>query len=240
LEGIVGCIAVDGRGYKNCHEAMKVASNSPYKHFIKHVIGCQCGDPHSLPSSGIGGIVGADNKGGSVDGFLASNDIHKTELVSHCRSTMMPILAFRGDLDPSETDQTLIEMMNMSGLPEEKYREFWDDKKNQKYSNLQIIQAAFRWLNARNENLEAKRAAGKVVKSDEIMQFGVAGPEVDVMAPVLDSDVTMTPQMGDVSMFEELAPAEDVGFDEGVADVELDNTSVSPLKIDMRQEEIQI
>ena len=122
LEGIVGCIAVDGRGYRSCQDALKAASNSPYKRFIHFVIGCQCGDPHNIPT-GANTTLGpiAKSSGNPVDDFLASDAPKKTAMVSHCRSTMMPILSWRGDLDPSMTDQTLIDLQNMSGLSEGQY-----------------------------------------------------------------------------------------------------------------------
>lgn len=242
LEGIVGCIAVDGRGYKNCREAMKAASHSPYKHFIKHVIGCQCGDPQQMPSSVVSASVDADSKGGSMDGFLASEGAHKAEMVSHCRSTMLPILSWQGDLDPSEVDQTLVELTNTTGLPEGEVKDIWAFAKDRKLSSIQTIQATFRWLNAQNEKGDVKKAAGRPGKSDDIIQMGTLGQEFDVMAPLMaNPDVAMVPQMGDVLGFDPMPSdvAEGVDFDEGIADVELED-SVQPLEINMRQEELEI
>jgi len=241
LEGIVGCIAVDGRGYKDCKEAMRSASHSPYKRFIRHVVGCQCGDPHQVPSKGTSSLVGAENRDGSLDGFLASDEPHKVEMVSHCRSTMLPILSFRGDLDPSELDQTLVELTNMTGLPEGEVKQVWADAKDRKLSGLQVVQAAFRRVNALCEATESKRAAGAPVKADDVFQMGVAGQEVDVVAPIpVSPDVEMTPQMGDVPQFGEAIPDEGIRFDEDVADIELGNEPVQPLEIDMRREELEV
>jgi len=157
LEGIVGCIAVDGRGYKNCQAALAAATHSPFKGFIRHVIGCSCGTPHQIPSSD-GRMVVAESKSGSVDEFLASGDNEGTKLVSHCQSTMLPILAAKGDLDSSEMDQTLIDVMNVTELPEDAVQTIRESK----CGNLQKVQKAFRQLVSIRDRREAEKYSGKV------------------------------------------------------------------------------
>jgi len=102
LEGIIGCVAVDGRGYENCNEAIKVAKNSPYKRFIKYVIGCECGD-HVMVASNKADMKVADSSGDSLTDFFSNDEHYVSEEVPHCRSTMLPLMASGGgDLDPSE------------------------------------------------------------------------------------------------------------------------------------------
>lgn len=156
LEGIVGCIAVDGRGYKNCKTAMEAASHSPFKNFIQHVIGCNCGTHHQLPSSDTRLKV-ADSKSGSVDEFLASGDNLGGLMVAHCQSTMLPVLA-RGDLDESEMDQTMIDLMNTTELPETVASEI----RSSKVSNLKKVQAAFRKIMSLRDSREVEKYSGKV------------------------------------------------------------------------------
>lgn len=201
LEGIIGCIAVDGRGYPSCQDALKTASNSPYKRFIQYIIGCECGDPHCIPTgqnTAIGPI--ANSSGNSIDDFMASEAPQKTVLVSHCRSTMLPILSWRGDLDQSMTDQTLIDLGNMSGLPESQYSQLWGDNKNEKFSsNLARLQNAFRKLNAHKEKLAEAKYAGRVDNSEFVMdkadneiEFGatpMADLDVDPVDPGLQQEV---------------------------------------------------
>jgi hypothetical protein len=157
LEGIVGCIAVDGRGYKSCKVAMEAASHSPFKAFIKHVVGCGCGTPHLLPSGETQMKVAGSNRN-SVDEFLASGDNAGGLMVAHCQSTMLPILAAKGDLDESEMDATMIDLMNITKLPETAASEIRQGKD----SNLKKVQAAFRELISLRDRREAEKYSGKV------------------------------------------------------------------------------
>jgi hypothetical protein len=205
LEGIVGCIAVDGRGYRSCQEALKAASHSPYKRSIRYVVGCQCGDPHFIPS-GAGMSVGtiAHSTGNAVDDFLASDAPKKTALVSHCRSTMMPILSWRGDLDQSELDGTMIDIHNMTGLPEGQYKQIWQDRKNEKISsNLEAVREVFRQANALKEKIESGRYAGTVDNSE--FRVNRADNEIEFGAtPMGDLDVDPT----DYGLQQEIQPDE--------------------------------
>ena len=245
LDGIVGCIAVDGRGYKNCQAALKVASLSPYKHHIKYVIGCRCGDPQLIPlNSGFDiGRVG-NLTGNAVYDFLGSETGHKTAMVSHCRSTMLPILSFRGDLDPSEMDQSLLDLMNMSGLPEAQYQNLWDDRKNNKLSsNLETIRAAFRWLNARKHKAGEKKYAQPIGPSE--FQVGIADNPVEILPPpmadITDLDATPGNVNLEVPSFESLDVEMDLFKEpefEGTDEVTLNDVQ-SPeglLDVDMRQD----
>ncbi len=168
LQGIIGCIAVDGRGYRNCQDAVKAASHSPYKGLIKYIMGCECGDPHCIPT-GQGTAIGpiAGSSGNAVDDFFASEAPRKTAMVSHCRSTMMPILSWRGDLDQSMVDQTLIDLGNMTGLPES----VRSSQKSEKISsNIERVRDAFRMVNARNERVASEKYSGKVDNSEHIVR----------------------------------------------------------------------
>jgi len=117
LQGIVGCVAIDGRGYKSCREAMKMASRSPFKRFIRYVIGCECGDHEMLPDGRDMTANEVESTGNPLDDFLGDGAAHKEALRAHCRSTMLPVIAGEGDLDESEMDQTLVEVLNLTGLP---------------------------------------------------------------------------------------------------------------------------
>ena len=193
LEGIIGCIAVDGRGYKSCQDAIKAASNSPYKGFIKYVIGCQCGDPHLIPT-GAGTAVGtlASSSGNAVDDFFASEAPQKTAMVSHCRSTMMPILGWRGDLDQSMTDETMINLQNMTGLNESQYASLQAKRKSGKISsNLALVREAFRMQNAHSEIVASQKYAASVDSSEHIVRQADTEIEFGAM-PMGDLDVDPT------------------------------------------------
>lgn len=129
LEGIIGCVAVDGRGYDDCKQALLAAQKSPYKRFIKYVIGCDCGTPVMVPDergqavrvSKLSDTLNRDHAHSvpaqATDAFFAEEQQAAPAERAYCRSTMMPLVAGRGDLDPSEMDGTLIEVINITGLP---------------------------------------------------------------------------------------------------------------------------
>lgn len=196
LEGIVGRIMVDARGYKNCQAAVKAAANSPYKRFIKYVYGCHCGDPHMIPTneSGVIGAVKKASSGNGFDDFLAG-DQRETALTAHCRSTMLPIMASRGDLDKSMLDNTLVEMMNLTPVPQSVIKDVWA----MKASNLAKLRAAFRWLDNRVDASEDAKYAGKVDASEffvdqvetplDIFDAPQAEMDVDGTNPSLMTDI---------------------------------------------------
>lgn len=179
LEGIVGRIMVDARGYKDCRAAMKRTANSPYKRFIKYVYGCHCGDPMHMHAndSGVVGAIEASS-GNGFDDFLAAKDA-TAALVSHCRSTLMPIMASQGDLDKSLLDGTLTEMMNLTPVPQTVVKQVWA----MKVSNLAKIRAAFRWLDNQVDAAEDAKYAGKVDASE--FQVRQADNELDILAPAM-------------------------------------------------------
>lgn len=193
LEGIIGCIAVDGRGYKSCQDAIKAASNSPYKGFIRYVIGCQCGDPHLIPT-GAGTAVGqiAHSSGNAVDDFFASEAPRKTAMVSHCRSTMLPILGWQGDLDQSMMDETMINLQNMTGLNESQYASLQAKRKSGKISsNLEFVREAFRMQNANRELVVSQKYAASVDSSEHVVRQADTEIEFGSM-PMGDLDVDPT------------------------------------------------
>jgi len=235
LEGLVGRLMVDARGYKSCQAAVKAASHSPYKRFIKYVYGCNCGDHHNLPMNDTS-IIGSVEKqsGNAMDDFLGE---HKTasRMVSHCRSTMMPIMA-AGDLDKSDLDGTLIEMMNLTPVPQGVVKKLWA----MKVSNLARVRAAFRWLDKQVDAAEDSKYSGNV-KAGEF-HLKQADNEIELSGPAIEqiSDVDEQSGTWDVELFETL-PQEDVEMTqfqepefEGTDEVILEDPFVAPSDLDVR------
>ena len=150
FEGIVGRIMVDARGYKDCHSAMKSASASPYKRFIKHVYGCTCGDPHMIPENDLD-VIGDnfESTGDSIQDFFASESAPK-KMIAHCASIRLPIYAGGGDLDPSFVDSTLIDMNNLGMVAPSVVASI----QNRKISNVAKIKAAFEWIDQQMDDEE--------------------------------------------------------------------------------------
>jgi len=206
MEGLTGRILIDARGYPDCRAAMKVAANSPYKRFIKYVAGCKCGDHHVLPANEralFGEIVAST--GNPTDDFMAGSET-SSSLVSHCRSTMLPVLAAEGDLDKSVLDSTLIEMMNVTGLPSG----IAEGIHAMKASNFAKVRAAFRWLDKQIDAAEDSRYAGNV----DAKEFRLG--QADMPVEIFDA------QPGEINLNERQAPL----------DVELFKESAAPLDVE--------
>ena len=241
LDGFVGCVAVDGRGYKSCQEALKAAAHSPYKHYIKHVIGCQCGDPHMIPVAATSTLSKLsamtkeeeEKECNATDAFFASEE-HKASFTAHCRSTMLPILSWRGDLDPSEMDSTLLDIQNTSGLPEGSFKQLWDDRKNGKYSsNLEMIKAAFKVVEARKQKASKTDYSQKVANNEFMIERG--DNEITFDAPA-QADLDMIPEQSPIDIAEQDAfSCQDVEMGqfmepefEGTDEVSIDEPAILP------------
>lgn len=188
LEGIVGRVVVDARGYKNCQAAVKATANNPYKRLLKCVVGCQCGDPHVLPMNDRGLFAGIeDSTGNGMDDFLGRETKKASKVVAHCRSTMLPILASAGDLDKSLLDSTMIEMMNVTSIPQSVVQKINASSS----SNMEKLRAAFAWLDKQADFNEDQQYAEAVDNSDFIVQQADNEVELEGLGPdMLDVDGT--------------------------------------------------
>jgi len=262
MEGIVGCTVLDARGYKNCREAMESMKNSPYKHFVKHVIGCDCGSPQMLPGDSVIDMTnimeGSDNP---MDDFLAMEDGKPADMVSHCRSTMLPILSGQGDLDESEMDSTLTEMMNVTQLPEDTVKSLRNDRHNNKYSsNLKTLQAAFRFVQKAKQSAVMEPYAGTVDVSEHVIEMGDQPIEFDAQAsspldmdlvdpdkqPVVDIEALREPSLavdklsgefgdGDVDLLEASEPLPTLDIDPRPSEQEVELVAQSPVDVELGQ-----
>jgi len=177
MDGIIGRIAVDTRGYGSAKEAVDATANNPYKHFIKYVVTAPRAseDYLWLPNKNEQRLAtDVVSSGNAIDDFFGGEDspnkslTYKSDLVAYCKETMLPVLAGQGDLDSSEMDDTLTELLNVSGLPSVDLDNIMN---NDKYAtNLAKVQAAFRCLNRRREAAEVKKYAGSVDASEFVIQ----------------------------------------------------------------------
>lgn len=239
LEGIVGCVAVDGRGYKSCKAAMAVAANSPYKKTIRHVIGCNCGDPHMVPTSKDGGLSKVASSGETFSDFLEDDKNQKeASLVAHCRSAMLPIIAAQSDLDETEMDQTLVNLQASTGLPKSAFASI----RKSSISNLGKVRSAFRLINRMAEEADAQPYGEKIDASQFIVD--TADHEVELV-PEIQGNIEVD---GDAGEFEIQAPQSadiDIGFEQKLAgfyanadQVELDEpvTALQDLQVDPKSD----
>ncbi len=121
-EGILGCIAVDPKGLKDCKDAFVIAAKSPNAKHIRYVLACdRCAGCEHFKTEKIS--VGGEksntkiNKASIDDFFLSNNPTQK--LRSFCSKTGHAVLVSRGDLDESELDSTFIDLVNGGALTKE-------------------------------------------------------------------------------------------------------------------------
>jgi len=233
LEGIIGCVAVDGRGYTSCEAALKVAANSPYKRFIKYVIGCECGD-HVMVASNNSKMSVADSCGDSTDDFFATDEAYVAEEVPYCRSTMLPLMASGGgDLDPSEMDPTMIDLMNVVQVPQDDAEKLWnhDDKSK---STLKKVRDAFRAID-RKRTLEAKMKYSDHVDASGWQMDMVTDVEVAPESKRADVNVGFDSEISfDLGGGERAAGSIEVNPNGGSLDFEIGTSVMGNIDIDER------
>lgn len=241
LQGIVGCIVADGRGYKSCKDAMKSASHSPYAKYIKRVIGCCCGDAQMLEVNEGRFLTEQDlaSLANPIDAFMQPDVVASKQVVAHCRSTMLPIMAAIGDLDNSEMNQMMIDLGNLSGLPPTVAAKIQNGKFA---SNLSAIKAAFMWIDSQ----KAASEESKYAESIDSAQFIIDNPGQEVVPNVQPvaciEDVTLDlyrdvvpndapiPSLDGVEM-DQFCEDEFVGTD--VVDIQPEQSPLPPLSVNM-------
>jgi hypothetical protein len=181
LDGVVGRFVLDGRVPGGCVAAVKQAANSPFKKFIRHVIGCQCGDPQMIHSNKVG-MKMVESSGNAMDDFFNDNQKHASVLVPHCRKVGLPLLASMDDLDEEWLSDTLIDIGNIAGAE--------DVVKSAKVAGSPAVKAreVFRAIDRVAAEGEAKKYAGRVETSSFVVEMaenevelsGVAMPDIEI------------------------------------------------------------
>ena len=118
LHGVVGRVAVDARGYRSCTDALLATIKSPYKSYIGFVIGCNCDDPHMIPTTDDSmGVVATT--GNAMDDFFANDvEVYEPKMVAHCPTTRLPLFeAAVDELDEQWVSDVMIDLNSISGLP---------------------------------------------------------------------------------------------------------------------------
>jgi len=184
LQGIIGRIAVDARGYDDCKAALAAAEHSPYKRFIKFVIGCSCGDPQMIPV--------ADEKlemvastGNAADDFFAAEGPYEAREIPCCPSTRLPLYAAIDDVDPSWMNDLMIVVENITGEPGDS-----DD------DTVEKVKSAFRAL----DRVAAERHRARYSEPVNASEYIVDAMENEIDAPAHlgdDSSVDVTAGMND-------------------------------------------
>ena len=234
MDGLIGRVMIDGAGYEDCSHALKAAQNSPYKNFIRYVTGCTCGDPVLMESSTghqMESVV--DVPENATDAFFAAEEAPKASKVPHCRKTMLPLISGQGDLDESEMDPTMIDLMNVTGLPEGETEKVM----KKKGKGLKKWQHAFQAADRLLESQEEEKYAGPVDVSEH--RIDVSDQEIELAGAVdlsqLDVQLTNEEDLNSILLAEQKEAPAALDVDEKAAAIEPDIISFSPQEVEMTQ-----
>jgi len=244
MDGIIGRFAIDARGYDSCSHAKMAANNSPYKRYLKFVIGCTCGDPHMIPVSDEK-LEMVASTGNVADDFFAMSDApHEVKTIPHCQSTRLPLYASVDDLDPEWTNDLLTVVENISGVPAGELEKI----KMLDAQPIKKAQLLFRVLDKIAEKKEVEKYSKSVDVSDFMIEAGENEIELSSEPlPDIDIDGTAGDFMGQ-EVPSVLAEAEDIDMTmnangtifEGSDVIELDDEIEiqADLDIDINESEI--
>jgi len=113
LEGSVGRFVLDARGYKNCSDALRTVEKNPFKRHLKYMIGCTCSNHIKTKDFTSGMMLSNGDPFGDVINDQTRTDVSTT---NSCPKTGMRILSGQGDLDEEWAGDTMIDVLNASGL----------------------------------------------------------------------------------------------------------------------------
>ena len=239
-EGLLGCIAIDPHGFKNCVDAAKIAKKSPYRRHIKFVVACnKCAGCDCFKKEIVAVKNGSEFKAtkSSVDDFFQSNT-SKIRVRAYCKKLGCTIIVSRDDLDESEMDPTFIDLVNGNQLTEEEAKLV-----RSKGDALTQAKKAFRLIDKKRRLANVKHYADepesqRVSISESPMDFDIAkevvagSAELDVLNSnvEVDSDSIKSSLYIDGSTFIE---PEFEGIDELTVDV---GETFKPLDVDPRSD----
>jgi hypothetical protein len=165
---------------------MKHASKSPWKKFIKYVIGYK-GDKITYIPKNEKNILGNESRmastGNSTDDFLTDKKEAKVATVAYCQDLMMPILSHTFDLDDSEMDQNLIDLTAYGHLTAAETKII----KNKYASSWDRIKIAFRVIDRKAKKAKQKKYTEKV--SNKEFNIKKAGVNIKIAKKVAHQNV---------------------------------------------------
>ena len=245
-EGFVGTIAVDLRGTKNHKERIAAARKSPYWRFMKCVIMDKKDAKRSAFVDRKRMSSTRENDDGTISGFFAGNESH-TEDITTYTPLGLKVITSREDLDDSEYDKTLIDIINLSGIAEDELGEGNSAEKCKKAFKLvaRKIQAERRKAssvnvanNPDNYKLDGGMSfdlnkEGKKIDA-QIGEVRQAMPAFEIEIGIADQEITLDgDQLGEVSIETNKIGAL-LNIDDKVAgiDVEMPAQAIADLEVD--------
>jgi hypothetical protein len=190
-EGILGCIAVDVTGYKDIQAALVDVSQSPYKRFVKYVLGYKK-DVVNLPmgSKEILSSKIVNSSKNAVDSFLNAEEDKEPGTVAYCKELMMPIMAGYQDVDEHWKNDTLIDLATVGNITE-------DDVEAIRKSSLkpyQQLKCAFKLIEKR-KHAEDKKYAERVDSKEHVVKASKLVVQVLKAVKKAELKISETPKM---------------------------------------------
>tara|TARA_R110000824_G_scaffold24779_2_gene86820 strand:- start:3001 stop:4008 length:1008 start_codon:yes stop_codon:yes gene_type:complete len=142
MNGFVGRVVVDARGYGSCREAMAVARGNRFHNTISGVYGCTCGE-HDVDERFIEGVV---STGDAIEDFLGDSTETNREATVICRETRLPVFREGNSMNVESIVTTAVAM----GLPQNEASEIMSSDEG----DIKKIKAAFRRLDKAIESIE--------------------------------------------------------------------------------------
>lgn len=232
LQGFVGCVAVDGRGYKSCKEALASAENSPYKNSISFVIGCSCGDSLEIPVTGEDMTL-VESSGNSMDDFMASDGQYEPKAVACCPTTRLPIVSAQSDIDDDHMAPAVIDLMNVTGLPAGDLDEIEASDASWQEKVKRAFKASYRAAKTAKKAQYAEKVDAsehRLQQADnEIELTSEAAGQIDLEADVADIELEASGfEVQDIDMGQDLS-----GIFEGSDEVALDEAKEAKAQLDV-------
>lgn len=224
--GLIGRFVLDACGYPSCKEAFASIQHSPWKSFIRYVVGCNCGDHEYFVEDAHPVLTLEKGKVASVDDVFVESK--ETKTVERCASTHLRIAGSspEGWLDPAEVDQSFLKLSKMGYLPQAKV----DELSKSNLSPIAKLCEAFKYIDNTLEKNENTKYEVNVDPSEYKMD--VADNEIELEAvptseaPEFDES-ELKPFEGVEGL--ELAPVHQTPNDSVSLGVVDDEISVSPV-----------
>lgn len=207
-EGLIGCVVVDATDYDNPRDAMKIASNSPYKRFLKVIIGSKAGRQFVAKRPGDKLVV-KESSGNSFDDFFGDDSKYSPNMVEICKETHLPIIAGQQDLSDEFMDATLIDLVTTGQLSEEEAKVIGEKEEEP----AEKIKAAFRLL--RSKELAKKKVdAPNKAKENKV---SASKFDLEIDKPVVVENLDVDERAGGLTVEVEPPAPENIDVDERAA-----------------------
>ena len=231
MEGIVGCVAIDLRGRKKHKAIIQAAAKSPWKKHIAYVLM----DENQADGSSFVSHRCASNtslESGSIESFFAAEESEDNSQAIY-EPLDLPVITSREDLDDEYYDQTMIDLVNVSGVTEDEAKEIYVSS-GDAYEKLR---STFRLAMIRRDAVKEQSSSAKD-RSAEYAAYSLDGTvgeieynDVEVAEPVSITETSSVPL--EIAMSDAISDLDLEDSPSGMSVVELDDEPEDEGEIDI-------